>query len=739
MKKTLLLLFLVLSLLRMQGQDLQSQLSLDALRDTSARIGLVLSGGGAKCFSQIGVLQVLEEEGIQPDYIAGTSMGAIVGGLYALGYSADEIEYYMHQVNWEALMTNEVPRNRLSYFDRKSSSRYLVSLPIKNFKVSIPGGINYAQYILKELSYLTQKSYRYERFEDFPIPFLCVGTNLVTGELKIFKEGRLLDALRASSSFPSLFTPHEIDDKLYVDGGVINNYPVIPLMEEAEMDYIIGIDLQNFLYEKDELNSVMQVLEQTSSYINAEQQENMLRYTDLLIEPKMPPKAGLTTFSMIDTLIQIGRNAAQQHLEGIRHLKEQQGESSPPVHENIDATPLRKFYVQDINISPLKNSTRSYVLGKLRIQENDSLSSQWLDRGMDRLYGSQYFKSIDYTLSKADTGYNLNFHIVENENLSKIKLGLHYDQDYKTAVLVNYTTRNFLFRNSRLSADLALGDNSRIKANYFVDRGFIPTIGLKFRANRFSFRTYRNQEPINQRRYVDASTDLFIQSTILDAYALGGGLEFDYVDITDDIDPQGIQGIQETFLNYYAYLDFDSFNDANFPTKGFQLSGMYRIISGRKGLDQQFFEPSSVINVEYNQVYNISGRVTAISRISGISTIGPETEAPYKIYMGSLGENYINYIYPFAGYQYMELIGENALIARLDLNVEFLPNQYVVAIANYAKLESEFDDLFNPSLLLDGYALGYTYDSPVGPLSLKAMGSTNHDEIYTYISLGFWF
>ena len=210
------------------------------------KIGLVFSGGGAKCLAQIGALKVIDSAGIKVDYIAGTSMGAIIGSMYALGYSVDEIEEYLRKVDWDALLSNEIPHNRLSYFDRKSEARYLLSFPLVEGKLRLPTGLNYAQYILKQLSYLTQQSYRYPTFSDFPIPFLCVATNLENGQMKIFEDGNLTDALRASSAFPSLFTPYEVNGNLYIDGGLVNNYPVKPLRERG-MDYIIGIDVQDFL------------------------------------------------------------------------------------------------------------------------------------------------------------------------------------------------------------------------------------------------------------------------------------------------------------------------------------------------------------------------------------------------------------------------------------------------------------------------------------------------------------
>ncbi|MEQ9263454.1 MAG: patatin-like phospholipase family protein [Owenweeksia sp.] len=719
------------------GFYMNGQAIADSVEEESnqLRVGLVLSGGGAKCMAQIGALRIIEEAGIKIDYISGTSMGAIVGAMYALGYTVDEIENYLRQVDWDALLRNEIPRDRLSYFDRKSESRYVLTFPVNKGKVRLPTGLNYAQYILKELSMLTQSSYQYASFKDFPIPFACVATNLENGKLEVFEDGRLLDALRASSAFPSLFTPYELNGKMYVDGGVANNFPVELLLERG-MDYIIGVDVQDFLYGKDELNSVVRILEQTSSFVNATEYTRQLDSVNLLIKPEIP-EGGITSFDLFDTIVASGRHAALKKWPELKALAKLRGGQRIDRSE-YDAVPLQNFYVGKVEICGNENSTTDYILSKLRIDDQEYCSLSRLDEGIDRLYGSKYFETVDYTLTPLDTGYQLNINVRENPSLSHLRIGLHYDDDFKTALLLNYTRRNLLFKNSRFSFDLAIGDNPRVWLNYFVDRGLLPTLGLKLRANRFETRLYQNRKPTNQLVYLDYSIDLFLQSTLYDAYAIGGGIQLEGIDLSQDLEALEEVDVNADYINYYGFIDFDSYNRANFPTRGFKISGMGRIISRHDNLSR-FFEPSSVIDLSYSQVIPITPQLTLISRVFGATTIGPNPDFPYNIFLGSMGRNYINYIYPFVGYRYMELIGRNALVLKGDIHFEFFKDNYILLRGNVGKLESSFDDIFDSDVILDGYSLGYSYDSPFGPLEINVMGSTNHSDIYTYISLGFWF
>ncbi len=705
------------------------------LDSCNKKIGLVISGGGAKCITAIGALRVIEESGIKIDYISGTSMGAIIGSMYALGYSVDEIEMYMRKVDWDALLNNEIPRNRLSYFDRKTESRYLLTFPFENGKIRLPGGFNYAQYILKQLSYLTQQSYQYESFKDFPIPFLCVATNLENGEMKVFEDGSLGDALRASSAFPSLFTPYELDGTLYVDGGMVNNYPVQPLKERG-MDYIIGIDVQDFLYKKEDLNSVIRILEQTGSFVNANEYLEQLEYTDLLIKPDISGTS-LTSFELFDILVARGEEAARLQLTELLRVASED-KSVPIDRSEYDAIPLEEFFVHSIEINGLEIYDENYIFGKLRVDSGQVCTISQLERGLDQLYGSKYFKSLQYDITPADTGYVLHLNVVEDKKLAEFRLGIHYDTDYKTALLVNFTKRNILFKNSRFSAEIALGDNPRANINYFIDRGLVPSVGLKFRANRFQTKIYEDRNPISAISYTDFSIDLFLQSTIKDMLAIGGGIQLEGVDISKDIASTTGSDKYGNYINYYGFVDFDAYDNVNYPTKGTRGSFSARIISEHVAF-QQFFRPSSVIDFSLGQAVKLTDRIALTGSAKGIFTLGPDLNYPYNVFLGSMGKNYVNYITPFIGYRFMELPGRNAIILRADAYFQMWKNHYILAKANWGKLENSFQQTLDSDVILDGYSLGYSFNSPLGPLEINAMSSTNHSDIYIYINMGFWF
>src|SRR5690606_21117016 len=190
------------------------------------KVGLVLSGGGAKGLAHIGVLKMIDSAGVRVDYIGGTSMGAIVGALYASGYTGKELDSIFRSMDFTALIQDDVPRGAKSFQEKENSERYALTLPFTDFRVSFPQAISGGQNIFNELVRLLYHVKDVDDFNKLPIPFLCVATNMETGEGVILDKGYLPEAILASGTFPSLFEPAEIDGKILIDGGVVNNYPI---------------------------------------------------------------------------------------------------------------------------------------------------------------------------------------------------------------------------------------------------------------------------------------------------------------------------------------------------------------------------------------------------------------------------------------------------------------------------------------------------------------------------------
>ncbi|MDD7560486.1 MAG: patatin-like phospholipase family protein, partial [Parabacteroides sp.] len=294
------------------------------------KVGLVLGGGGAKGVSHIGVLKVLEEAGIPIDYIAGTSMGAIVGGLYAIGYSATEIDSMVASQDWQLLLSDRVKRDNLTFPEKENSERYVISLPFGiEKKDRLVGGMIKGQNLQNLFSNLTIGYHDSVDFNSFPIPFACVAVNLVDGKDFVFRKGSLPIAMRASMAIPAAFTPVKLDSMVLVDGGLNNNYPA-DVVKMMGADIIIGVDLgTSDLKNLQHLNSTIGVVGQIVALHGYEKYVHNTEITDLLIRPNTSPynSASFTT-AALDTLIMRGEEAARKQWNELLTLKEKIGSDS---------------------------------------------------------------------------------------------------------------------------------------------------------------------------------------------------------------------------------------------------------------------------------------------------------------------------------------------------------------------------------------------------------------------------
>ncbi|PLX24037.1 MAG: hypothetical protein C0599_03100 [Salinivirgaceae bacterium] len=224
------------------------------LKDTIQRpkVGLVLSGGGAKGMAHVGFLKVLEEAGIRPDYITGTSMGSIVGGLYAIGYNAYEIEAMLQSQNWNDVLSNDMQLSDISINEKDQYGKYIAELPIQGREISLPKGLIFGQHVMELLNYFTLPAYDIHDFDSLPIPFKCIGADITNADIVELDTGSLAMAMRASMSIPTAFTPVMWGDKLLVDGGLSRNFPVQEVREMGA-DIVIGVYTGGVLKDKDEL------------------------------------------------------------------------------------------------------------------------------------------------------------------------------------------------------------------------------------------------------------------------------------------------------------------------------------------------------------------------------------------------------------------------------------------------------------------------------------------------------
>ena len=308
------------------------------------KVGLVLSGGGAKGLAHIGVLKVIDSLGIKVDYVAGTSMGAIVGGLYASGYNAEQLDSIFSNVDVDALLQDFTPRGSKSFYEKRNDEIYALTLPFNKFKLGLPSGLSKGLYNFNLISSLTQHVSHVRDFDKLPIPFLCIATDAETGEKIVLDSGVLAQNMIASGALPTLYSPVEIKGRVLIDGGVVDNYPIEELKARG-INIIIGVDVQDGLKTREELKEVTSVLAQINNFSMIEKMEGKQKATNIYIKPDIKGYT-VVAFDKGKEIIEKGKEKA---LEFVRELAPF-GNSN--AKSDYKTTVQDSIYIKDIVFNP---------------------------------------------------------------------------------------------------------------------------------------------------------------------------------------------------------------------------------------------------------------------------------------------------------------------------------------------------------------------------------------------------
>lgn len=718
-------------------------LGLSAQHDQKPKIGLVLSGGGAKGLAHIGVLKVLEEVGVQPDYIAGTSMGAIVGGLYASGYTAAELDSIFRNVDAEALVRDYVPRVSKSFYEKRNDEIYALTLPFEDFKLGVPKAFSKGLYNFNLLNRL-MAHVRYERdFNKLPIPFLCIATDMETGEEVVLREGSLPQAVFASGAFPSLYSPVDIEGRILIDGGVVNNYPVERLREMGA-DIVIGVDVQDGLKDRDAIQGATDLLLQVSNFSTYHNMQQKKEDTDLYIKPNVSDYS-VVSFDLGNAIISRGEDAAREMIEDLKKL--QQTNSAEKVGVPISKV-ADSLHIKNIKISGLEDYTRRYVYGKLGFVPGQSITYEGLASGIERLNGTQNFSTLSYKFEPALEGDDLELHVVENPVKTFLKLGLHYDGLYKSAALVNVTHKKLFFKSDVASLDVGLGDNVRYNLNYYVDNGFYWSVGFNSKLNQFH-RMLKSREEVFPEVGVENFTidfkeinnRLSFQTFYAQKVLLGLGLEHTYLNVEGESYVATESRFENShYLSGFVNLTFDTYDNKYFPRKGFVFRGElnHYFHSNNKELNLEGF---SLLRGELGYAQSISRNLTLDVKSRVGITLGTEPNPFFNFFLGGYGFQESDNLQSFYGYDFMGLYDNSFISGRIRLDYEFYKKHHVNFAANYANLGRDLFDgmdwLATPTY--NGYALGYGFETLLGPIEIKHSWSPDTRIHYTMFAVGFWF
>ncbi len=717
------------------------------------KVGLVLSGGGAKGFAHIGVLKVIDSLGIKVDYIAGTSMGATIGSLYAAGYSGKELDSIFKTTDFDRVINDKFPREVKSLKERENSEKYIISLPFDNFDLTLPSAISRGQNVYDLLYRLMLPVNEIKDFSELPIPFFCIATNIETGESVYLDKGNLAQAVAASGAFPSLFQPIYIDGQLLIDGGVTNNYPIEELRAKG-MDVIIGVDVQDGLRDREALKAATDILLQINNFRTIEDMVDKSKVTDIYIKPDIE-NFSVISFNEGEDIIKNGELAAQKKLDELIVLQHRLGAPKPPQSRIVIPDSLT---INAVFVKGNERYTRSYILGKLKLKKLGKISYEKFKKGVSALVATNNFESFNYEFipSKDKNGYDLMATVRESEGSTFLKAGLHYDDLYKSAALLNVTKKRLLFKNDIASVDLILGDNIRYNLEYYIDKGFYWSVGFNSRYNEFHknitpFFVLSESDPIAEElnkidvELSDFTNQIYVETIFRKDFTLRLGAEHKKLKLKSETLLSENQDEDIIFENsdYYSVfgtLKLDTFSDKYFPESGVYFEGDFHWYLNGNGMVDDFAS-FAIAKADIGYVFSFSDKLALKIATQGGFQIGNDTTRTLDFALGGYGNNFINNFQSFYGYDFVSLTGDSFVKALIDIDYEIFKKHHIVASANIANIE---DNIFESGEWFSspdytGYALGYGFDSFLGPLEAKFSYSPELDESIWFFSLGFWF
>ena len=736
MKKLHLLVSLLIFTQISLGQDNNTQ-------NKRPKVGLVLSGGGAKGLAHIGVLKVIDSLNIKIDYIAGTSMGAIVGGLYASGYNANQLDSIFSNIDVDALLQDYTPREAKSFYEKRNDEIYALTLPFNKFKLGLPSGLSKGLYNFNLISLLTQHVSNVRDFNQLPIPFLCIATDAETGEKMVLDKGILAQCMVASGALPTLYSPVEINGRLLIDGGVIDNYPIEELLAKG-VDIVIGVDVQDGLKTRNELKGVTSLLAQINNFSMIEKMEGKQKATNIYIKPDIKGYS-VVDFEKGNEIIEKGKEKA---LEFVKELAPYRNLTSENRNEIVVQDSI---YIKEVDFNKLDNFTRAYILGKLKFKRSIKISNSQLQKGISNLNATQNFSAINYYFEKAQDGQNLILQLKENENNTFLKFGLHYDDLFKSGILLNYTKKKFLVKNDVASLDLILGDNIRYNFDYYIDNGFYWSFGFNSKLTTFNRNITSNItrdlaidpdiSTINV-DFFDLSNQAYLQTIFAQKFSIGSGLEFKYLRLRSETLQNGNSVFESSnYLSFFGFIKYDSFDKKYFPKSGWNFNSELRSYVYSSDYNNSF-ERFSIAKADFAFAQPIFKNITFKFQSEGGFSIGERSIPYFDFILGGYGFQQVNNIKPFFGYDYLSLTGESYLKLSLTADYEFYKKHHFNFIANFANIGNNIFDTLdtwfaNPNY--SGYSFGYGMETVIGPVEIKHSWSPETRDHYTWFSVGFWF
>ena len=720
-------------------------------------IGLVLSGGGASGLAHIGLLKVMEEAGLRPDFITGVSMGSIIGGLYSIGYSADSLEKIVKIIDWDKLFSNKIPEDKVIFSEKRHYLNSIISFPVTLKKAVLPSGLINGQQVESTLSYYAWPAADINDFSKLPIPFMCLAMDLIKCRRVELKSGYLADAMRASMAVPSVFTPMKIDSLWLIDGGFLRNFAASEVLKMGA-DIVIGSYVGGKFAKEEKLQTAPEIIKQLGFYTSFNDYKEEKKLVKYLIEPDLDEYIG-TEFNDADTIIQRGYRASVPYREIFRKLADSLNKIAPKkAPENILN---KKYYSFDkIEVNGNRIHSDKQILKVLDISPGEKVDKNQFNENMELLYGKVWFEKVKYSFIKRNDSLILVIDCIEKPRA--IAYGsVHYDGDLKSGAIIGLTINNLFADRSVIDINSSIGDYYRLQFDYtqFADRN--NKFGLA--ANIYADNTLMPMIQIRGDRGNVISRNLYEGISLVKRFGLNHMMNisarFDRMNLFPDfISSEHLNKLAYNYLTLDYNYNINTLDNKHFPNQGVILNlsaGTSKLLSAGLRTDSTIMTyketPGSGLNytrfytfrASFHQYFSPLKKITfSIGGEALLVTNSDSISSQNNFYLLGGLTSVSKRSIPMVGFHSNEICVRKLAGIGGEMDFELFPSFHLNLLANLCAVqEKEHEKTYS---LLAGYGIGAGYMSVVGPLKVGLMQGLNYKnryfkEIKGFISLGYNF
>ena len=756
------------------------------IRKSRPTVALVLSGGGAKGAATVGVLKYLEQYDLPIDMVVGTSIGGLVGGMYALGYKADYLDSLFKNMDWEVALSDKVDKSYIPYSRIRYKEKYLLSFPFyykqddyKNFiqgdmpfaagrsrelhlgadegedinslargslMGSLPSGFVFGQNVNQ---IITSRTVGYSDSTDFfkmPIPFACVATDMASGKAKIWHDGSVNLAMRSTMSIPGLFAPVRTDGMVLVDGGMRNNFPV-NIARQMGADIIIGVDLSGDNPSAEEIQNLGDILMSTMNLFDDDAFNLNIKNVDVRIHPDLTGYNMLSfNRTAVDTMYARGYKAAQEmkpQLDAVRHrLGKARFRLNAPPAVDLERHPV---LIEDIDIVGVNEKEAEYIRSKLNIKPGTIADKKLIEQEIAAIFGQGSYDYVTYELRGKEEPYRLRI-LCKRGPMHQIGFGARIDSEDIVSLLLNVGLNTNAMHGHSLDLAARISLNPYLDVRYSYNARNFSTFNVRATLQYSGSTTFLSgQEGYVNLAMLQSAQELFFSNMHWSSFDVKLGLR-NLLTTMYNISSSSESGIDYTYrsnvtMNFPGvFVDgrVETLDDGYFPTRGVSAGIRGSLTSDILFAGAQSATLYGIVGLDGMFPFSF-GRFCFIPQLNARMVFGNNPAAPItNILGGDMRGRYLEQQIPFVGHNDMAVMRNHLLMGRLDARYKLFKNQYVSLMGNVAYDFSSFTEMA-AGRLYSGVGLGYAYDSIAGPLKAQVHWSSLTKRVGLYLSFGYNF